>query len=246
MMDYDGTLAPIVNDPAVAWPLPEARKALMALASRPDLIDLAVVSGRNLIELRRLLNLDRGLYLIGVHGLEMANPDGKVEILPDLQAAMIDLAEVRRWLRNIPNETGLIVEDKVLSLALHYRNADLVSARSIVAEFESFVAGFASRLAIKRGKKVIEAVPLAANKGAAVTRLIELTGNSAIPIYLGDDVTDEDAFRALAGRGVTILVGEARESAAQYRVDSPAEVARLLAELVAPVDSRGAPVDRQD
>ncbi len=234
MLDYDGTLAPIVSDPAAARPLPEARDALVAIAARRDRIELAVISGRNLDELARLLGLARGIHLVGVHGLESADPEGRREIAPGLEAALAQLEQVRRWLHErVPAVAGLALEDKRLAVALHYRNADPARARPIVDEFERFVAREAEHLGVKHGKMVVEAAPRGADKGAAVMRLANRAGADTTPVYFGDDLTDEDAFRALGRRGVTVIVGGTGESAAAYRVASPADVAAILRRLAA-------------
>jgi trehalose 6-phosphate phosphatase len=238
MLDYDGTIAPIVSDPAAAWPLNEAREALLSLAARRDRIDLAVISGRGLSELGRLLGVPRGIYLAGVHGLELADPDGRREVVAGLAAALPQLERARRWLRErVPGGSGLVVEDKRLAVALHYRNADPALAKPLVDEFERFVTRKAGHLILKRGKQVSEAAPRAADKGAAVMRLMERVGASVLPVYFGDDLTDEDAFRALAGRGVTVMVEGAGASAARYRVESPAAVAAILGGLAAAMEA---------
>lgn len=232
MLDYDGTIAPIVNDPAAAWPLSEAREALVALAARRDRIDLAVISGRNLAELARLLGVQRGLYLVGVHGLELADPDGRREVAAGIEQALQQLELVRRWLhQRLPGGSGLVVEDKRLAVALHYRNADPALAEPVVGEFERFVARAAGHLIVKHGKKVVEAAPRGADKGQAVRRLVERVGAAVRPVYFGDDLTDEDAFRALGGRGVTVVVDGEGPSAARYRIENPAAVATTLGRL---------------
>jgi trehalose-phosphatase len=237
MLDYDGTLAPIVSDPAAAWPLSGARDALLALAARRDRIDLAVISGRGLSELVRLLGVQHGLYLAGVHGLELEDADGRREVAAGLEDALRQLEQVRRWLHErVPGGAGLMVEDKRLAVALHYRNADPALAQPLVSEFESFVGRPSGHLVVKHGKQVVEAAPRGADKGAAVTRLVERMGAKVVPVYIGDDLTDEDAFAALAGRGVTVKVGGAGESAARYRVESPTQVAAILGGLAAAIE----------
>lgn len=236
MLDYDGTIAPIVSDPAAAWPLNQAREALLALAARRDRIDVAVISGRGIAELARLLGVPRGIYLAGVHGLELADADGRREVVAGLDDALPQLEQVRRWLQErVRGGAGLIVEDKRLALALHYRNADPALARPLVDEFERFVTHEADHLIIKRGKQVSEAAPRAADKGAAVKRLVERM-DASVPVYFGDDLTDEDAFQALGGRGVTVMVEGEGASAARYRVGSPAAVAAILGELAAALE----------
>ncbi len=237
MLDYDGTIAPIVSDPAAAWPLNETREAIVAMAARRDRVELAIISGRGLAELARLLGVTRGVHLVGVHGLESADPEGRRATAPGLEEALHQLENVRRWLRErVPMGSGLAVEDKRLAVALHYRNAAPAVALPMVEEFERFVAR-AEHLGIKYGKQVVEAAPRGADKGAAVIALVERTGADAAPVYFGDDLTDEDAFRALAGRGVTVVVGGEDPSAARYRVASPAAVATILGGLAAAIDA---------
>lgn len=242
-LDYDGTLARIAANPKQAWPLERSRAALIAIARYPARLTAAIVSGRDLGELRRLLRIDRGLYLVGVHGLEVLAPSGKLISRGDGTECAAALDRLRQWTgRNIPGGVGLLVEDKRISLALHYRNADLGRVRAVIEDFERFVESDTPSLALKRGKMVVEAAPHAADKGAAVLALLtalEASGTRPAPIYFGDDLTDEDAFRALAGRGVTVKVGEGGPpSAAMYRVGGPDAVAGILIEIAAALERR--------
>jgi trehalose 6-phosphate phosphatase len=239
-LDYDGTIAPIVDDPARAWPDEIARTALAAIAQRRDRLDLAIVTGRDLAELTRLLEVDRDpilrdLFLVGVHGIETQYPDGHREILnfPDQVRGGIDT--VRRWLAaNLP-AGGFYVEDKDYALALHFRRADPAAVGAFADAFEHFMKTRAPELVLKRGKMLLEAVPPNADKGVSVTRLIEHIGGNGTPIYFGDDLTDEDAFRAIEAMaidGVTVKVGPGA-TGARYVVDSPAAVAAELAAVAA-------------
>ena len=228
-LDYDGTLAEIADDPAQARPLAAIPPILASLAKWRGRIMVAVVSGREIAVLQRLLGLSDGIEFVGVHGLEMMRPDGRREVIPSAREWTPDLTKIRAWLgSNVPKNAGFVIEDKVLSIALHYRKADATVARKVHRAFERFVRLETPALKAGRGKMVIEAMPRIAGKGDAVLRLVERTGERFLPVYFGDDLSDEDAFAALRERGITVLVGEAHPSAARYRVDNPARVVEVL------------------
>ena len=228
-LDYDGTLAEIADDPAKAHPIGAIPQILASLARWRGRITVAVVSGREIGVLQRLLGLHDGIEFVGVHGLEVMRPDGRREVLPGARECMSDLAKIRAWLAaNVPNHAGFVIEDKDLSIALHYRKADPTAARKVYRAFEKFIRLETLALKAGHGKMVIEAMPRIAGKGDAVLRLAERTGERFLPVYFGDDLSDENAFAALGKRGITVLVGEARPSAARYRVDNPAGVVSVL------------------
>ncbi|MGH7906591.1 MAG: trehalose-phosphatase [Candidatus Binataceae bacterium] len=241
-LDYDGTLAPIVNDPKNAWPVPKARKALALLASHRDRLGIAIVSGRDLPELHRLLGIDGGIYLAGVHGLEIEDPGGQLATAQGVEHALNEIGRVRKWLEhNISPDNGFVIEDKRFSIALHYRNAERAVARRAAGEFTRFVASETDGLILKRGKMVIEAAPVAADKGEAVRQIMGRFAPGFTPVYFGDDLTDEDAFRALQGRGITVIVGDIGPTAAEYWVESPQAVGDMLAGMAATLDAANPP-----
>jgi trehalose 6-phosphate phosphatase len=228
-LDYDGTLSEIVDDPAQARPLGAIPRLLASLAERRGRITVAVVSGREIAELQRLLGLSDGLEFVGVHGLEMMRPGGRREVAAGTRECMPDLAKIREWLAgNVPKNAGFVTEDKVLSIALHYRKADAALARKVHRAFEQFIRLETPTLKAGHGKMVMEAMPKPAGKGDAVVRLAGRIGERFSPVYFGDDLSDEDAFAVLRGRGITVLVGKAHPSAARYRVDNPARVVKVL------------------
>ncbi len=232
-LDYDGTLSEIADEPAEAHPLREIPQLLASLAKWRGRITVGVVSGREIAELQRLLGSSDGLEFVGVHGLEMMRAGGRREVAPGTRECMPDLAKIREWLAgNVPKRAGFVIEDKGLAIALHYRKADAAVARKVHRAFERFIRLETPTLKAGHGKMVIEAMPRIASKGDAVLRLVERTGERFLPVYFGDDLSDEDAFAVLRGRGVTVLVGEAHPSAARYRVDNPASVAAVLDSIV--------------
>ena len=152
--------------------------------------------------------------------------DDDIRVAEDVTRYAPELDRVRAWLaHNVPAGAGFEVEDKRLSVALHYRNAERAAAAALCARFEEFVRAGAPHLRAAHNKMVVEALPAAASKGVALRALGREAGAAFVPVYFGDDRTDEDAFAELVSRGVGVLVGEARPSLAHFRVDSPADVA---------------------
>ncbi|MGH8014331.1 MAG: trehalose-phosphatase [Candidatus Binataceae bacterium] len=231
-LDYDGTLAEIVPDPARAYPLTDVREALEKLAAARSRVRVAIVSGRDLATLERLLGgAIEGVMMAGTHGLELVDENGQRRLASGAAACEPELDRVRAWLQSAARENGFTIEDKGCAVALHYRNAPVDKAAQVRGAFERFVKVNAPHLKLQPGKMVVEALPAIAGKGVAVNELTRQAGAAFTPVYFGDDLTDEDAFRALAGRGVTVLVGKARPSAATYHVSAPRVVAELLRDL---------------
>ncbi len=238
-LDYDGTISELVNRPAMARPVEGVVAALKSMVHLRDRVAVAIVSGRPVAELRRMTGLGHQVMYAGVHGLEIAGrarEGGGDEIRVAEYAARCapELDRVRAWLaHNVPAGAGFEVEDKRLSVALHYRNAEPAAAAALCARFEEFVRADAPHLRAAHNKLVVEALPVAASKGEALRALGREAGAAFVPVYFGDDRTDEDAFAELVSRGIGVLVGDARPSLARFRVDSPAAVARILTALAA-------------
>jgi trehalose 6-phosphate phosphatase len=218
LLDVDGTLAPIVARPELAAVPEETRNEIRRLAKRYALV--ACVSGRSSAEAARLVGVD-GVVYVGVHGLELA-------------------PEAERWretLRPFAAEQWPWVEDKGLTVAFHWRQADDEAAA--VRELEN-VAGRAESLGLEArwGRKVLELrPPVAADKGTAVHALLSERGLQRA-LYAGDDTTDLDAFRGLDGLEVAVRVAVASPEApsgladaADLVVGSPAELLDLLRDL---------------
>jgi trehalose-phosphatase len=231
-LDYDGTLTPIVSHPEKALLSDSMRQALQALVIRAP---IAILSGRDLDDVRQRVNIGAIIYA-GSHGFDIAGPRGlrrqeAIDFLPALDFAEKELG---KELAGVP---GARVERKRFSIAAHYRNVN----ESDVPKLERAVSEVAARhreLRRMEGKKVYELLPdIDWNKGNAVLWLLETLGLKRAkvrPIYIGDDRTDEDAFRALGRRGVGILVSEQPQpTAASYSLKDPTEVERFLRELAA-------------
>jgi trehalose 6-phosphate phosphatase len=237
--DFDGTLSDIVDDPDAARPVPGAVEALQKLAAH---CPVAVLSGRDLADVTARLGLP-GIWYAGSHGFELTAPDG-THHQNDAAAAAIPVleqaaAELRERLGSIP---GVMVEHKRFGVAVHYRNA----ARDRVGEVAAAVraAGRRDGLRVTTGREVIELRPdLDWDKGKTLRWVIDHLRDAGaeagpgplVPIYLGDDITDEDAFDAVRQDGVPILVrhnedGD-RTTAALFALDSPARVSEFTERL---------------
>lgn len=221
-LDFDGTLVELAEAPG-AISVPEGLKPLLDRLSERLGGRLAIVSGRAVDDLRSHLDSETAV-LSGSHGAELRYADGRSVPV----AAPPGLAEARESIRRFAaGSDGLLVEDKPAGVALHYR---LAPERG--EEADAFLESLALRsgLALQRGKMVAELRPEGSDKGAAVKRLMgEPPFAGARPVFVGDDLTDEDAFRAaisLGGEGV--LVGPARPSAARWRLDGVADVISWL------------------
>jgi trehalose 6-phosphate phosphatase len=234
-LDFDGTLAPIVRRPDDAA-LPAATEPLLrALAARSD-THVALVSGRSLHDLRRRVGID-GVYYAGNHGLEIEGP-GVARVHPDAEAAVARLGRMARLLeQRLGDRPGVIVEDKGLTLSVHYRMVDDDGdAARVRADVHAVCAG-ARGLRLTEGKKVVEVRPdVDWHKGRALRFLRETLvppGSGAPTLFIGDDRTDEDAFREVGDDGCAIVVGDSppADTAATAALASVAAVADFLAGL---------------
>lgn len=235
LLDFDGTLAPIVERPELAA-IPRATRQVLdrLLAARG--VDAAIISGRGMADARERAGI-RGIPYAGNHGMEIEGP-GVHRIHPEAAAARPALETVRdrlsRELREVP---GTLVEDKGLTLSVHYR---LVERSQVprVRDAVTAIAGASGTLRVTEGKEVLEVRPRVDwDKGRAVEFLLDhLDPPEGVPVlYLGDDSTDEDAFHALrarsAGEGVLIADPLPRQSSATSYLRDPSEVAHLFAAL---------------
>ena len=231
-LDFDGTLAPIVPRPESAALLPAARPALEALARRHD-THVAIVSGRALHDLRTRVSID-GIYYAGNHGLEIEGP-GVRRIHADAAAARDVLAALRDALeRELAGISGVIVEDKGLTLSVHFRMVASADEELRVRERVHACAAGRDGVRLTDGKKVVEVRPdVDWNKGRAFRFIRDTLEDRFGPgpaIFIGDDRTDEDAFHELGEPDCSVVVGDppAHASAAQTMLRSPDEVAEFL------------------
>ncbi len=229
-LDYDGTLTPIVNRPEDAVLAEPMRDILRRLAQR---CPVAVISGRGLKDVQERVGIE-GIYYAGSHGFEIAGPGGWHEeckeaavFLPALDKAE---AELREALDAI---SGIQVERKKYSLAIHYRRAAPQDHRQVDKRIQDAAQHYKRELRISSGKRVYDFQPkIDWDKGKALDWIIRTAfskPDEVFPLYVGDDLTDEDAFRSVESRGLGIVVrDEIRPTEAHYALDSPDEVGRFL------------------
>ena len=231
LFDYDGTLTPIVERPEDAV-LPEVtRERLTALAVHPRCIS-GIVSGRSLADLTVRADID-GLIHAGNHGMEIRGP-GLDFTHPQAVSARESLAQVRSTLADaLAHIPGVIVEDKGLTLTVHFRATPEPLAGEVdevvAATTEPYVEG--EQLRLTRGKMVVEVRPaIAWDKGKAIGEIRESFEDCPFPVYFGDDRTDEDGFRAVQEMGgLAVFVGEPRQgTVALHQLDSPDEVSETM------------------
>ena len=228
LLDYDGTLTPIVSRPELAFCPPQVKIILEQLRDTPHVF-LSVISGRSLEDIRKKVGLP-GITYVGNHGLDIQNPAGmhKKILSPSRQK---ELGKITQRLRESIGEIpGIFFEDKGSLLAVHYRNVAQKHIMRIQEILEETLAGHRGRWKATPGKMVVEIQPeVDFHKGKSVKELLKGTPRDLLPVYLGDDRSDEDAFREVKGRGITVLVGpEMRASEAEYYLENPSEVQGFL------------------
>ncbi|MBN2105180.1 trehalose-phosphatase [bacterium] len=232
-LDYDGTLTPIVKRPEEAVLSESMRTLLKKLGNRTP---TAVVSGRDLKILMDFVCLDELIYA-GSHGFDIRMPDGTRMQYDAAKSAMPDLdraeQKLRQKLKPVP---GALVERKRFAVAVHYRNVDpgkILEVKNIVGQ----ILSGCDTLRQGTGKKVLELQPdIEWHKGKAVLWLMHRLGLSplnTLPFYLGDDITDEDAFRSIQNSGIGILIGDHGQfTSARYRLQDVEETRRFLGHFV--------------
>jgi trehalose 6-phosphate phosphatase len=223
-LDFDGTLVELAEAPDAIRVSGELAPLIARLAERLG-GRLAIVSGRSIADLERHLDLGT-IAVAGSHGAEIRCPGG-VSGSPEPPSGLADAREA--VIRFASGRDGLLVEHKPAGVALHYRQAPEQS--EIVASFMSGLAD-GSGLSLLRGKMVAELRPPGADKGAALRAMMrEPPFAGARPLFVGDDITDEDGFKAAADLGGTgILIGPPRPTAAGWRLPDVAGLARWLGE----------------
>jgi len=233
-LDYDGTLSPIVESPERALLPKETKQSLWKLLRSPK-CKLAIISGRALKDVKKMVGIDRIIY-VGNHGLEIEGPKVKFESPISLRYRRI-LEHVKDDLRfKLSTIRGVFIEDKGLSLSIHYRlvGRDQIPKIKTILHEATILYTVRDKIKIKLGKKVFEIRPSVEwDKGKVVLWLLarwefSLKNKDILPVYLGDDVTDEDAFGLLRNKGITIFVGEPKKSNAQYYLKNTQEVKDFL------------------
>lgn len=221
LLDFDGTLAPIVADPHQAA-LPRHTKLWLKRLLKQKCIKIGIVTGRALPDIQKRVGL-KGLIYAANHGMEIAS-DGRVVLNKGSSFSSPIMAIGRKLQQELAGIPGVIIEKKGTSLSIHYRKVkSTLLQKQVIALVRRVTRGQLrkNRLQITSGKKVVEVRPHRFwNKGKAALWILHNLAKGYRPIYIGDDVTDEDAFHALRSRGITIKIGKTQNTAAQYRMPS--------------------------
>ncbi len=224
--DYDGTMAPLVDDPLQAFPNRASVAAIRSLAELAN-THVAVISGRSLRDLATLSRFPEEVRLVGSHGSEF-DLGFASQLTPELTRRR---REITLAVQELGRTYGALVEEKPTGVTFHLRTLD---PQAQAAAREDLVRGPASwdDIHTRNGHDIVEMSVIETNKGSALATIRAQVGASAV-VFLGDDVTDEDAFRTLAGPDIGVKVGEGQTSAS-FRVrdtDTVAKVLALLGEL---------------
>ena len=231
-LDFDGTLAPIVDVPAEARALPEAQAAILRLVAARH-TRVAVISGRALESLTAVADLPERIDLVGSHGVEL-RLDGTRSVVTLSDVERVRLGQLRQVVGEVAKSfDGVWLELKPAGVAMHTRLAAAADGRAAMREAAQRSAEIPD-ITTRHGSAVVEFSVRAGDKGEAIDRLRLHTDATAI-LFAGDDVTDEDAFAALQPADLGLKVG-AGPTRAGFRVPGAADVARVL-ELLA--DLRG-------
>jgi len=236
-LDYDGTISPIAATPDKAV-LPGAMKASLKRLAGQSRCEVAVISGRGLDNIKKKVGLKDIIYS-GNHGLEIEGLQLKYKaaVSPLYKKA---IGEIKDSLTaKLSKIKGVIIEDKGLSLSLHYRLVRKNEVPLLKTILRRTVSDYLTkeRIMIRPGKMVFDIRPVSGlDKGKVALWLLareafRRQGERVIPIYIGDDLTDEDAFNALKNIGITVCVCRGRKSSAQYYLKDTGQVRFFLEEL---------------
>ncbi|MEK6732920.1 MAG: trehalose-phosphatase [Candidatus Omnitrophota bacterium] len=239
LLDYDGTLTPIAQMPEKAVISNEAKELLQKLSKNHN-FKLAIISGRSLKDIKNKVGIKNIIY-VGNHGLEIEGQGIKFRTPVSPRSREVIRNVYKIITDKLSRIKGVLIEDKGLAISAHCRMLDNKDVPEFKRIFSKITAPFVMRGKIKitEGKKVLEIKPpVKWTKGNVALWFLArqksaLGENKVFPVYIGDDITDEDAFRALKNKGLTIFVGEPKDSAADYYVKNTEEAIKFLRAILA-------------
>jgi trehalose-phosphatase len=229
-LDFDGTISEIVPDPDKAQIRPSIFP-LLKDCSRS--FKTAIISGRDRQDVKRRVNIEN-IFYAGCHGFDISGPGGFHFVVEEASEILPHLVAARRQLETLLEPfSGMVVEDKKFFTAVHYRHVASIKENDLKEKIRKLVSHY-DKLAIREGKKVIEIGPnLNWNKGTAIKKLcevLEINFTEIVPIFVGDDLTDEDGYKEVRGKGISIKVTyeEPGITEADYWLNDPAEVEKFI------------------
>lgn len=237
-LDYDGTLTQITKTPQQAVLSKEVKRTLKLLAQNPRCI-LIVISGRALNNLKKIIRIKNIIY-VGNHGLEFGDLRTAFSVPISLKHKTILKQIKNELIEKLANIKGILIEDKNFSLCLHYRSVSKKNIPITKSIFKHVVATYQAqhKLRILTGKKVLEIAPdVLWDKGKFASLFLNLLQailkhDQIVPLYIGDDITDEYAFSTLKNQGITIFVGKPKRTQARYHLKNIREVKTLLKSII--------------
>jgi len=225
-LDYDGTLTPIKSKPHLAKLKRSTKKILKNLNHKKNIF---IISGRSLSNVKNLIGI-KSIYYIGNHGIEVKGPHLNY-VHPQAKKIKPYIQKVYKKLKKKLKIKGVLVENKTYTLSVHYRLVKPYLVSRVKKDFTKLVGDLlkSKKVKITNGKKVFEVRPnINWHKGKSISWVLKKQ-KKCLPICIGDDITDEDAFKALGKKGISILVSrKKRKTNANYRLSSPGEVVSLL------------------
>lgn len=235
--DLDGTLARISRRPDLVSLGKRNHELLENLASNKK-FKIAIISGRSNDQLKQIVNVD-GIYYAGNHGFEISGPRLNFKQPDALKRSRFLKAVASEFQLELESIPGVIIEDKGLTVSVHYRMVRPSQREKVVSIVERIVDKYRA-LRMTTGKMIVEARPRARwHKGLAALKLLRSLGRQGVVIYIGDDTTDEDAFRSLAGHITIKVMHKHAKTKARYYLRSIGEVWRFI-NLLAKASSQNA------
>ena len=234
-LDYDGTLVPFKDKPTEVRTPEKIKKILRELITNPKIL-VVIVTGRPQHDIKQLLKI-KGLSFIALHGLQTETSNGEQYSWKQANQTRFLIQRIKKTMQEeLSQETGAFLEDKDLTVVLHYRLLHPDRISDLQKKFKNIVQSNDKEkiLEIISGAKVLEVRPKGWNKGKAIELfLAKQQKKNILPLYIGDDITDEDAFRILGKRGISIYVmnESTRKTAAQYWVKNPDDIYFFLKSL---------------
>jgi trehalose-phosphatase len=229
MLDYDGTLTPIQARPEEAKLSKEMRGLLSKLGEK---MHLAIISGRSLEEIKELVKIKK-IFYAGNHGLEIEGGEEKF-VYPQALETIPIIKGISEQLKKALIK-GIQVEDKKFAVSFHYRGVNSSDVKKAKSFFNRVVSLWIKEktIGVSKGKKILELRPTDWDKGKALGWIWDRLGKELFPIYIGDDLTDEDAFATLGDKGISILVTRRKKrSFAKYYLRKVEEVEKFLESLL--------------
>lgn len=235
-LDYDGTLTPIVESPELAILSPDMKKIVEDLAT---IHTVAIVSGRLREDVQNLVGI-KGIFYAGSHGFDIEGPGGFSMIHQQAKKTIPLISLIIEQLKErLNNINGVLIEEKRFSVAVHYRKVKQLTDLSFIEETVNDTVQEYAQMRILHGKKVFEILPdIDWDKGKAVRWIMKALGlnwNSTSVFYIGDDTTDENAFRTIITRGTAIIVSDdiSKISTADFQLQSPERVKDFFEQVLA-------------